>query len=728
MDCVLTVTAVNRELILKDKDGEEHVSNLLEGKKVKEGDIIVGTLTGRKWTDYIVLVNRSDSAAAATVFNILKFTKGRRSNLNKIAVSRFLMELKGTEENFRYDKQLTTNMKDESSPAMVTHLSEVERKSLVRGWKKHYCHRFNLLGIKNRDITGILKQTCTDYSSLYDKIMNAPYTIPQIPIENADRISQITGNIDNVMRMWAVITRVLTCIYQESGWTFVPVECIDASLNQYIPGEVHKYPKLYELSKKYDSPGSVIVTDTYMRLKWLDDMEHELADYLLQCHADLQEMNELSEDIDIFEANHDFRFQPEQREALQSIINRGVTLIDGEAGTGKTTMIQMACKFFEEYFKDCEIVLPTSFTGKAARRMEEGKDGMKIAMTIHSFMNRYKKTTDSKNVILIIDEISMVDTELCWTLLMFIKSLFGTVRLVFIGDIEQLPPINRTSFVSAYIDSKLPIVTLIKNHRSNNVILANAHIVIGKPVPDEFASAERNTTTGFITNDDFELMGGSVYNLLNWAKLNKKFVESALLLSPYNKVCDELNSKLRELINPGPDDWRENDLVMQTKNFYSEDYEILYDNKSGKITGWNGYKVVNGDIGVIKKVGAAEIECKFKGHKSSYIYKRAKTKFPDIDDDPFSPDEVVGELDTHLLKHRYCLTIHKSQGSESDNGILFIPKGASPMLTRNLLYTAMTRFKKKLKIIGDMETVRRMIDTPIQRPLEMLSQYIMSGL
>lgn len=723
MESVFTVKSTTKELVLVDQFGDEHVSDTIPYRRVMMGDILIGTLNGRKWKDCLIIANRSDSAVAATIFSILKYTRGRRGNLNKITVSQFLLELgKGQKDEFKLDRLMTSNAQECTNPAFAQ-LTDVERRSLIRGWKKYYCHRFNSLGIKNREINQACRRANSSFSQIYDRILSEPYLVPDLSVEKADQLAIASGNIDNVKRLWAVISHLLNKIYQENGWTYVPVETIDSCLSQYMPEEVTRYPKLVEVSKAYPNDELVIVTESYMRLKWIDRMETELAAYLVECNNALNQNVDIVDQIMEFEIANDFTFQPEQVDAINNIVNRGVTLINGEAGTGKTTLLQMGCKFLSSYFNNTEIIIPVSFTGKAARRMEEGENGMPMAMTIHSFMSRYKKHKNNSNVILIVDEVSMVDSELCHELCMFVKSLYGCVRLVFVGDIEQLPPINRSSFVSAYIDSGLPVITLEKNQRTNNVILENAHIVIGKPVHNDFANHPRDNTTGLIKNDDFEILSGNIFNFFNWINANKTYVKSAQVLSPYNKVCDELNSKVRSQINPGEEgDFRKNDIVIQTKNYYSDDYELLYDPHTGRLTGCDGYRVVNGEVGHVTHVAFDSVRCKMSGDEK--IYKIPKTKYVDMDDDPFAPDETVGELATNLLRHRYCLTIHKSQGSEHNCGIIFVPKGMSPILTRNLLYTAITRFKKKLKIIGDLPTIKTMINTPTPRPLEMLSSMI----
>jgi exodeoxyribonuclease V alpha subunit len=327
----------------------------------------------------------------------------------------------------------------------------------------------------------------------------------------------------------------------------------------------------------------------------------------------------------------------------------------------------------------------------------------------------------------------MVDSQLCWELCKQVQGMYKNVHFVFVGDIEQLPCIERASFVSAYISSGLPIITLTKNMRADNVILSNAHIVINKDVYPDFVSSPRNNITNLISNGSFEQIQGDMKSIMTWIGNNRDFMKDGLVLTPYNKVCDQLNTSVRNLINPGSDvlKFRPGDVVMQIKNYYSSDYELQY-SENGRLTGHTGYRIVNGEVGTVTNVSQFDmtIDCKFGKHGAIRQYQIPKTKMDEfIDDDPFSVDESIGgELTTSYLRHSYCITIHKSQGSEANNGLVYIPYGYTPLLTRNLFYTAITRFKKRIVLYGDLRTVRRMMDSPSDLPLEYLSKYIRDGL
>lgn len=668
MESVCIVKSVGyRDMCVYTTDKTELTVNRPFGTDV--GDIIFGRINGNSVEIDLIIVDRSNRAVIAKMSNAM-----RKSGITMA-------------------KQLSGNNIDYELTVLAFAKS---KEPHIKEWRRIFPHRFNVLGIKTCDIITVWRHltnnAVVDIFHLYDRILTRPYTVFDLDMKVADNITQLYGIIDPVARFWMFVAKVLYYAYNEISWTYIPLDEFGRIASTYIPLEYGKYTNFLLLIKEHaDKQDFIIVTDTYVRLAYLDVIEKYIANVILA-----SKMDTLPNYIDDFESALDFKFQPSQRRAFEYILNNNVTFVNGEAGTGKTTFIQMVYKYIEMYTN-----LPVccvSFTGKAARRMEEGHNGVPLAMTIHSFVARYDRT---KPFVLFIDEISMVSTELLHMLFTNITCI-NQCRIIFVGDKEQLPPINQSSFIHAYLKANMPTMTLCENMRSGETILKNAHAIL--------------TGSSMISDESFEIKQMDIAGLQRWISANVDFVRDACVLSPYNKVCDKLNVFMRTKIQGvSTDELVVNDLVVHTKNYYSSDYDLIY-NENDRLIDVTGYRIANGEIGKIDGLGLGYVKVKISGRTFKYTISKSKTV---ASDDLF--EETVGELGTNILKHRYAMTVHKSQGSEYDNGIIFVPKGACPILTRNLLYTAITRFKKKVKLFGDLPTIQVMISTLQPVPFELLS-------
>ncbi len=390
----------------------------------------------------------------------------------------------------------------------------------------------------------------------------------------------------------------------------------------------------------------------------------------------------------------------EQENAIFSSLNNSVSVITGGPGTGKTTIIKCIIEILERMNKKCILCAPT---GRAAKRMTQttGRE----AKTIHRLLE-ISKVDDSdldsifdievkaiEADVVIVDESSMIDTLVMNNLLKAIKI---NTNIIMVGDIDQLPSVGPGCVLKDIISSDVVNVVYLKQiYRQSfeSDIIVNAHRVNSGEYP---VFKNKDTDMFFIkTNTSAEVISQIcslvTHRLENFASLD--VLKDLQILTPMKKTelgTIELNQILQEVLNKksnkknekkiGEKIFRTGDKVMQIINNYDKVY--VQGEESGQ-------GIYNGDIGYIDYVNLLDekICVDFDGKKVEYAFE---------------------ELEQ--LEHSYAITIHKSQGSEFDYVILPIFTGYSKLLTRNLLYTAMTRAKKMLIIVGNVKTVEFMVN------------------
>lgn len=404
--------------------------------------------------------------------------------------------------------------------------------------------------------------------------------------------------------------------------------------------------------------------------------------------------------IDRLETANGINYAPMQREAIALAAKNRMLVITGGPGTGKTTILKAVLAMYDELELETYLAAPT---GRAAKRMSE-LCGME-ASTIHRMLGA-KMSEDGETVVfgkdeedklacdaLIIDECSMVDITLMHAIL---KALKSDCRILLVGDADQLPSVGPGNVFSDIIRSGVvPTVRLteIFRQKADSRIVRNAHMINRGEHPDF------NENSG----DFFRLrrmQGGScVETIVELCKRrlpeNMKIPSNQIqVLSPSRKGetgTANLNKCLQAALNP-PDEskkeklfgeivFRTGDRVIQIKN----NYDIVWKDKLGK----SGMGVYNGDIGTV-----VEIDTASEYLKVDYEDKVALYGF-----------EMLNELE-----HAWALTVHKSQGSEYRAVILSLNPVAQMLLTRGVLYTAVTRAKELLIMVGDDNVAHRMID------------------
>lgn len=396
-----------------------------------------------------------------------------------------------------------------------------------------------------------------------------------------------------------------------------------------------------------------------------------------------------------------------QKAAVISALEEGVSVLTGGPGTGKTTTIHTMIKLFLERGLDVALAAPT---GRAAKRMEEAT-GYE-ARTIHRLLE-VNGSVDEENEkprfargqmnpleydVVIVDEMSMVDVHLFHALL---SALTPGTRLVMAGDMHQLPSVGPGNVLKNLIScGYFPTTCLEKIFRQNqdSAIIGNAHLINrGEEIPFENNSKD----FFFLERKDINLMYRDTVLLVR-DKIPKYISTHPFdiqVLAPMKKGTlgvEQLNRLLQSQLNPKAEDkpevtrgeviFRKGDKVMQMKNNYNAQWYVC--GKNG-IRVDEGTGVFNGDVGVV--------------HRINHFVKSLTVMYEDEKQVEY-PFASLDELDL-----AYAVTIHKSQGSEYPAVVLPLLEGPKMLLTRNLLYTAVTRASKCVVILGSKEKVLEMI-------------------
>ena len=410
------------------------------------------------------------------------------------------------------------------------------------------------------------------------------------------------------------------------------------------------------------------------------------------------------------EGRIDMVLSSKQKEAIMAINENNVTIITGGPGTGKTTIIKSIIEIYKLQGKKVILCAPT---GRAAKRMTEttGEE----ASTLHRLLeigkfnedDLFQNGQDYEGMpidadVVVVDEVSMVDMFLMNYLL---SCIYKGTKLVLVGDVDQLPSVGPGSVLKDLIASEqITTVHLDKIFRqaAKSKIIVNAHRVNnGEPflTKEDIEDQEMNQDFFFIKKPEQEAALKEIISLCS-GRLKDfgdyDFFQNIQVITPTKKGMlgtKELNKSLQEVLNPHIEGepekanlgmtFRIGDRVMQIKNNYDISWER--DINEHEI----GSGVFNGEMGTILKINEHQ--------------KLVKIKF---DDEKVCWYEF-SELDQ--LEHSYSITIHKSQGSEFDVVIMVAPQAAPMLLTRNLLYTGITRAKKLLIIVGSDKVISYMI-------------------
>ena len=523
-----------------------------------------------------------------------------------------------------------------------------------------------------------------------------------VGFERADQLAMSFGiEKESDLRVGSGVLHVLSSVAMMSGHTCLPWGELATLTADKLGIAIDAVERVMQQMQDDGSIVSYSVEDEqYIFAKQIDEAESYVAKKLcaLDKFCPVFDYSDIESFIIKIEYTLGISYAKMQRKAIAEVLRSGVTVITGGPGTGKTTIIKALISIFNSMGMDVALAAPT---GRAAKRMSEATS--EEARTIHRMLEMEKTEfgavrfgrdercpLDEK--VVIIDEASMIDVMLTQAML---KAVRPGTRIIFIGDADQLPPVGRGNVLNDIIASeRFNTVRLCEVFRQSedSLIVTNAHRVNRgeDPVLD-------STDGDFfhVLRSSEDSVAPTVASLIT-DRLPKKYgadiVDKIQVITPSRKGragTEALNEMLRECLNPKRKDkaelvvrgtiFREGDRVMQTKN----NYEIEWEKGS-----YNGCGVFNGDIGIIEQLDAASHEAVIR-----FDDKIAKYTSEDIAE----------------LEHAYAITVHKSQGSEYPVVIIPLYSCAPMLMSRNLIYTAITRAKKMVITVGRKEVMQEMV-------------------
>ena len=400
----------------------------------------------------------------------------------------------------------------------------------------------------------------------------------------------------------------------------------------------------------------------------------------------------VADDIDYYEKINGISLHETQREAVTAAVENGVTLITGGPGTGKTTIIKCIIELFEKFRKKVILMAPT---GRAAKRMNEATG--REASTIHRAckLGHDAGSSGEKLIcdVVIVDEFSMVDIFLLEALL---KKIPTGAKIVLVGDKDQLPSVGAGNVLADIIRSeviKTVQLTHVYRQAEESLIVTNAHAVNRGEMP---VLTDKTRDFFYTSAVEPEAVASLTVDMVERAA---KYIgvepDKVQVLCPMKNGAAgaiNINRRLQAKLNPPVSservetedyDYRVGDKVMHVVNNYDLEWKIF--------SGYNcvqGVGVFNGDIGIVTEIRQSEMTVTFEDGRQAV----------------YTPD-----LYSQLVL-AYSITVHKSQGSEFDAVILPIVGGGPMIMTRNLLYTAITRAKKMVVLIGERYKIKAMVD------------------
>lgn len=472
--------------------------------------------------------------------------------------------------------------------------------------------------------------------------------------------------------------------------------------------------------------------ENWVYSKEIYDAEANIASklILLDSAQNIKRIAGFDSELEKIEKAGNINLSAKQKEAIQSINSNNVVIITGGPGTGKTTIIKNVIDIYKSHGKKVVLCAPT---GRAAKRMTEmtGEE----AKTLHRLLEIGKIEKDNEFTIMnyevapidadviIVDEASMVDIYLMNYLL---NGIYQGTKLILVGDTDQLPSVGPGSVLKDIINSeriKTIFLDEIFRQAAQSKIIVNSHRVNdGEYFLDKEEQEGLKDDFFYIKEKSQDIMLDQIISLCKGRLKNfgdYDFFENIQILSPTKKGLlgtKELNKRLQEELNPSSDEknekkvgeviFREGDRVMQVKN----NYDIYWEKGNTlSLTYESGTGIFNGELGKIVKI--------------DFLNKQIKILFDD------EKEAWYAFSDMDQIEHAYAITVHKAQGSEFDVVIMVVTQSSAMLLTRNLLYTGLTRAKKLLILIGNDNVVKFMIqnadtkicNTGLEYKLKMIS-------
>lgn len=588
-------------------------------------------------------------------------------------------------------------------------ISLAKAKQISLEFKTQFSAREAIIGLTNLGLTQ--NEAIKTYNLLKDEalelIKQNPYAyIGQATGITFDKADYIVENMPDKppfsYRAKAGVSHILrhnlgnghTCIPRDRMFTPAKqlLDCTDDEVEIAIDNAIAEKELV---QKEIDGREFLFLPEIYLA-------ERNIADRIrVMVNFPPRQNDVYASEIYAFEQSNNIKFDEKQQHAIEVAVNKGLLILTGGPGTGKTTTVKGILQLMKN--KGLKVCLAAP-TGRAAQRMEE-LTGYE-AKTIHRLLEvEYKDGSSTPSFVhdiqhplecdaVIVDELSMVDVTLFAALL---DALPLHCRLIMVGDQDQLPPVGAGNVLRDMIDSRvIDVVTLDKVFRQamQSKIITNAHRVVRGDMP-EFNNSEDSDF--FLLKENSKYIAPRKILDLVTQRLPARYGYDAIndiqVLCPSRKGevgTENINAILQERLNPPARDkneirykgytLREGDKVMQIKNNYDVPWFKNAENGTG---------VFNGDIGILTKIDKANdiINVRFDDKEAMYSA------------------ENVRELEL-----AYAMTVHKSQGSEFDAVVMPVLSVPPKLAYRNLFYTALTRAKKLLVLVGNEDGIKLMVD------------------
>lgn len=568
-----------------------------------------------------------------------------------------------------------------------------------------------LVGLQNLDISIALSikiYKCYGNSAV-EIVKTNPYKLVEdidgIGFLTADRIA-LSENIarDSEYRIMAGIMHVLKETSSKEGHTCIPLDYLLKETGELLDVEQELLLNALEsmaIDRKIVRPKKR--GQDFVALTQLYNLEKGSATKLIQLKNEFTPLHlSIEDDIAEYERVNKITLNDSQKTAVKTAVQSGVMVITGGPGTGKTTIIKCIITIFKKLKVKVALCAPT---GRAAKRMSEACGAE--AKTIHRLLDLNFSSGKSSFAcnennpipadVIIVDEMSMTDVYVFNAL---VKGIKRGGRLIMVGDRDQLASVGAGNVLHDVIRSELfPVIglNLIYRQGQNSLIIENAHAINEGRMPQldvkdkDFFFLSRSTQED-IANTVKEMV---LTRLPKYRNLSPQDIQ---VLCPMKKGLagvNNLNEILQSVVNPkikgepevtyGSTVYRRGDRVMQITNNYKMEWTKTEDD--GRAYGGTG--VFNGDIGTVREIDKTS-------NRLSVLFDDGRLAW-------------YSSVDICDLTLSYAISIHKSQGSEFDTAVITVVGGSPQMMTKNLIYTAITRAKGLVVVVGDKKCLYRMI-------------------
>ena len=591
------------------------------------------------------------------------------------------------------DNALDKILEDESALYLVPKLTESKIRKIINVLKKYeeshqVIAKLIDLGFTMREALSIYNEYKSNTIKIIDEnIYQISYNLPDISFLKIDKVANLLDiNGVDIRRIKAGTLYVLKKLVYQNGDSYLSKSAIIRNVNRFLNIDYDNYD---EILKELADLGYLVIDgeDYYLEEIW--NAEANIVERLYDLAVKpLYKYKKLDELLMELEKINNINYNDEQKKAIIKALENNILIITGGPGTGKTTIIKAITELYQhinklDYDKFTERLALLAPTGRASKRMSEST--FLPASTIHRFLKWNKDTGDfmvnennkSKVDLVIVDEVSMIDINLFDSLL---KGLKRNVKIILVGDYDQLPSVGPGCLLKDLICSgMIDVVHLNHLYRQdeNSYITSLAYEIKDGQLSDNFLNSY----------DDYTFLKCSANHIKsNLIRLCEKVISKGYdykrlqVLAPMYKGengIDALNKELQDVFNPKTLEKRE---IKSGNVIFREQDKIL------QLVNMPEENVFNGDIGIIRyikygntsKSKKDEIYVDFDGNLVKYTPK-----------------------DFSKIKHGFIISIHKSQGSEFEMVIMPMAHSYKRMLYKKLVYTGVTRAKKKLILIGE---------------------------